>query len=303
MKSEELKGPDQGSLNNLVDAFPAFLAFWEQAQHKPLEEQILAWETEYMAPWPELLAKQIDTYTGEGEDWRQIARERVFPYLAERLPLMREARDNLLRFIVPIHSRTREVLAFDVDIAFVIYVGIGLGAGWATPYDCLPAVLFGLENIAECGWSRPPELDGLIAHEIGHLAHFHWREENGLPDGSGPMWQLYSEGLAMRCEHKVLGIESWHMSCHDREGDWLAWCKEHRGWLAAEFLRMIETGEPIRPFFGSWFEIRGRKQTGYFLGHELVRRLESTMSLREIALLGSDDPVLRRELEALAESL
>ena len=82
--------------------------------------------------------------------------------------------------------------------------------------------------------------------------------------------------------------------------DWLDWCQDQKSWLAAEFLRVVDAGESIRPFFGSWFEIRGRKQCGYFLGHELVKRLETSMGMKEIALLDSKDARLRRELEGLA---
>ena len=63
----------------------------------------------------------------------------------------------------------------------------------------------------------------------------------------------------------------------------------------------MDEGLSIRPFFGSWFEIRGRKQCGYFLGHELVGQLETSMSLKEVALLDSEGVRLRRELEKLAE--
>jgi hypothetical protein len=81
------------------------------------------------------------------------------------------------------------------------------------------------------------------------------------------------------------------------DGDWLDWCEEHKGWLAAEFLRAVDGGESVRPFFGSWLDIGGRKQCGYFLGHELIRQLEVDMNLKEIALLGSVDSKLRAELE------
>ncbi|MDF1501291.1 MAG: hypothetical protein P1P76_12580, partial [Anaerolineales bacterium] len=47
----------------------------------------------------------------------------------------------------------------------------------------------------------------------------------------------------------------------------------------------------VRDFFGSWFQIEGRSQTGYYLGHEIIRRLEKSNSLEEIA--GLDDIELR----------
>ena len=33
--------------------------------------------------------------------------------------------------------------------------------------------------------------------------------------------------------------------------------------LTAEFLRTVDAGEPVSPFFGSWLEICGKSQTGY----------------------------------------
>lgn len=44
----------------------------------------------------------------------------------------------------------------------------------------------------------------------------------------------------------------------------------------------------VKEFFGSWFNIQGKSQTGYFLGHEFIRALEDTYSLREIALTKED---------------
>jgi hypothetical protein len=286
----------------IIDTFPAFLAYWKNVQDKPMDIQIETWAADYMSQWPELLKRQLDDYANENEDWRQIARERVFPFLDDRLPAMKEAHENLLQACAPTYSAARKALGFENDIVFVIYVGIGLGAGWATRFHDSPAVLFGLENVAECGWSQSQTLTGLIAHEIGHLVHFQWRAERDQAIGAGPWWQLYEEGFAQRCEHIILGQETWHMRGGNYGDDWLDWCQEQKGWLAAEFLRMVDEGESIRPFFGSWFEIRGRRQCGYFLGHELVKRLEMSMSMKEITLLDSQDARLRRELEGLAGS-
>jgi hypothetical protein len=70
---------------------------------------------------------------------------------------------------------------------------------------------------------------------------------------------------------------------------WLPWCRRHKGWLAREFLRRVEVQAQTEEFFGSWFSIRGKKQTGYFLGHEFIYELEKMMGLREIALLKGED--------------
>jgi len=60
--------------------------------------------------------------------------------------------------------------------------------------------------------------------------------------------KLYEEGFALRCESDILAADSWHMMTAAPNDDWLAWCRENRAWLAAEFLRTVDSGESIRPF-------------------------------------------------------
>lgn len=114
---------------NVIDTFPEFLAFWQEAQHKPIDAQIDRWASEYMSQWPELLEKQKEDYSGQGEDWRQIARGKIFPFLGQRLPAMQMAHRNLLEICCPVYSKAQEVLGFDSDVFCVIYVGVGCGAG------------------------------------------------------------------------------------------------------------------------------------------------------------------------------
>jgi len=56
----------------------------------------------------------------------------------------------------------------------------------------------------------------------------------------------------------------------------------------------------MRPFFGSWFDLRGQKQTGYFLGHEIIKKMQERMSLQEIALLTDVESHLRPLLMQLS---
>lgn len=284
-----------------VDTFSAFLTYWAKVQGKPLHDQVESWATEYMSLWPELLAKQIEDYSSQNLDWRQIAREKVFPYLNERLPAMRQAHQNLLELGGPLYSRAQQVLAFETKAVFVIYVGIGCGAGWATTFRGLPAILFGLENIAECGWSDSEAITGLVAHEIGHLVHHHWRRQHGKPIESGPWWQLYEEGFAQHCERLIMDSDTCHQAGSDND-DWLDWCQSHKGWLAAEFISTVDAGKPVSAFFGSWLEICGKSETGYFLGREAINELRKRFDLKEIALLENVEVYLRPVLEQMIES-
>jgi len=213
---------------------------------------------------------------------------------------MKNAHQNLLDCCGPMLSRTREALGFEQDVTMVIYVGIGCGAGWAATYQGSPAVLFGLENIAECGWENPDSLRGLIAHEVGHLVHFAWRARHGKPIGSGSWWQLYEEGFAQTCEDMILDSGSVHQAGSGRDGDWLKGCRDRQGWLAAEFLRRVDANQEVKDFFGSWFEIQGYSETGYFLGRAVIRELEKRLSLKEIAVLEQVEAASRPILESMA---
>lgn len=284
----------------LIDTFPRFLAYWESVQGQSIDTQVELWAGEYLAPWPELLEKQLRDYDTNAADWRTIAKERIFPHIPQRLAPMAVARNSILAVYEQVTNDVAAALEFRAPVTIVVYVGIGCGAGWATRYDGSPAVLLGLENIAELGWTRHDTIRSLIAHEFGHLAHSQIRIDHRLPSGSGPWWQLYREGFAQVCEHVVTGKASWHMEDRDGAGDWLTWCQENKAWLAQEFLRVVDAGESTLQFFGSWYGIRGRSQTGYYLGYEVVRYLLSTKSLREIALLEHDDASIKAAVLHLA---
>jgi hypothetical protein len=283
----------------IIDTFPSFFAIWKEVQDGSIDAQVDAWLERYMSSYPDLLQKQLDDYASLNEDWRRTATERIFPALPERLPAMKIAHDNLLNVCIDVYDRARRVLGFDNAIVCVIYVGLGCGAGWANEHDLKPAILFGLENIAEEGWQGLETLTGLTAHELGHLIHFEWRKQAKLPDEEGAWWQLYTEGFAQRCEHVIVGTLSRHMEA-DSEAQWQEWCEQNLGWLAAEFLQRVDQGEDMRPFFGSWFDLRGQKQTGYFLGHELIARLQERLSLREVALIRDIESHLRPLLNQMA---
>jgi hypothetical protein len=285
----------------IIDTFTAFLSYWSQVKDKSLDDQVDDWATKYMSSWPDLMAKQLDDYSAQNLDWRQIAREKVFPHLAERLSAMQQAHQNLIELCVPIYSKIQQAFAFESNVLFVFYVGIGCGAGWATTFRSTPAVLFGLENIAESGWNESEAITGLVAHELGHLVHYFWRAQHGKSIDSGSWWQLYEEGFAQRCEIVILGSNPWHQANGGKDKDWLSWCQSHKRWLASKFLRTVDVGESVSPFFGSWLEIGGKSETGYYLGYEVVKELEKQFSLKEIALLENVEayfkPVLKHMLQ------
>jgi len=268
----------------VLDTFPAFRRFWGSARGLPIRRQLDGWRDDYLQPWPELAKKQIANYADEGIDWRRIARDRVFPTLDERLPTMERVRDQLRRAIPVAVRRCREKLGMSFPVTFVIHVGIGCGAGWATTFRGNSAVLFGVENAAEHEWSDRETAVALVEHELAHLVHDDWRrraraDARGSP--TGLWWQLYEEGFATRCEF-LLGTIGLHHSTR-RGRDWVGWCRENRGRLAARLLRAAQSKRSLRRFFGSWYDVDGYTETGYFLGSEVIRDWESRFTLRQIA--------------------
>jgi hypothetical protein len=281
------------TLARMIDTFADYCAYWDAYRDAPPAMQIDAWASVYMAKYPALLTMQMNDYASQKEDWRQVAGERVFPFLSARLRAMQEAHQHLLASCASLCAQAAAKLEFDAPVICVIYVGIGCGAGWVTTYEDAPAILFGLENIAECHWSDANSIAGLTAHELGHVAQASWRAEAGKPDGKGAWWDIYTEGFAQRCEHLTLGRETWHEAGH-ADDDWLAWCHAHKAHLAAEFLRYVAEGRDIRPFFGSWFPFEGHYQCGYYLGHEAIKEMQCEgLSMREIGTLDHPEEPLQ----------
>lgn len=62
----------------IVDTFDDFMKFWSQAYLESLERQIQLWHEVYMANYPELLKKQVESYEKNGFNWREIAKNMFF---------------------------------------------------------------------------------------------------------------------------------------------------------------------------------------------------------------------------------
>ena len=198
---------------------------------------------------------------------------------------MTRARHAVRRSLSTAVRRCKRELGLAFPIAFVLHVGIGCGAGWATTFGGRPAVLFGLENAAELGWTDRKRAIALVEHEIAHLLHDRWRHRarrGRLENHHGPWWQLYEEGFATHWELSRGAPEGRHTTGRGR--DWLLRGQTHRSRLASLYLRTASSPKSRRRFFGLWYPLKGHIETGYFPGAEVIREWSSTASLREIAV-------------------
>lgn len=290
---------DEPGQSSVLDAAEAFLEVLRGLRNPRPQEALAAWEEFYTLHFPELREKQLQEYAKSGQDGRALALARVFPALRERLPAMEEARERIVRLWDEVLARARRVIALEGEVRAVVHVGIGCGAGWATDYEGKRAVLFGLENIAELGWHTEERLAGLIAHELGHVAHSAWRGAPVEELEGDPFGLLYTEGFAQWVEGVILGRESWHLA-PNRE--WLPWCRAHLPKLARAYREWASRGDAVNPFFGSWLSYEGVPFTGHFLGHTVIRTLAQRWTLPELGRLPLADvrAFVDRLLRALA---
>jgi hypothetical protein len=187
------------------------------------------------------------------------------------------AHRNLLDIIPSIERRIKDYFEID-DYNIVIYVGLENGAGWVTDFMRKPSILFGLKAIVNLEWID--KLEGLIAHEFGHLVHWSLRRENMEELENDEKFWLYTERFAQRIEDLIVG-RPWHFE----EDEWFDWCEENEALLKQEFLRRIGEKEPLNPFFGSWYELFEKQFLGYYLEYKFIRWLEDELSLERIAKL------------------
>ncbi len=266
-------------MTRIIDTYPYFEELWAEAQPGSPGELAEVWER-YVSLFPELYRLQERCHSGT--DWKTVAARRVFPRLASLIGRVREARRNLAQVIPRAYRVFEEYWHLHMDPVFVVYVDVGCGAGWAAEYEGCPAVLLGLESIAELGWHRPRLLERLVIHELCHLAHAALR---GIPVWGleeleeDPYLLLYIEGFATRCEHLVMGGEHWLMA---PSREWVEQCRSMLPRLAEEYLRRAERGEPVNDFYGHWLSVEGLSMAGYYLGHELVKRLGD---IRKVAVM------------------
>jgi hypothetical protein len=133
------------------------------------------------------------------------------------------------------------------------------------------------------------------------VSHYAWRRQAGpeIPEHGPWRYDLYEEGFGQYAEELVAGKHGGHLA---RNHEWLAWCSENQARLARMLLDDAERGVSVRRFFGSWYEIDGHAQAGYFLGQVMLHAWAASQSLREIAcLLPSEiEPRVRQALREMA---
>ena len=203
--------------------------------------------------------------------------------LYNRFERIESAHQTLSGIYQGLPARISALFSGEINIDIVYYLGLCNGAGWATTLGGKKTVLLGAEKIAELGWHEPDTMGDLVCHELAHLIHFELRSD--IVEPIKQVWQLYSEGFAVRYS-QTLYKEGYY---HQNQNGWLNFCIGNLPEIKKEYLNRIKSNQSTSDFFGDWNQFMGVSNIGYYLGGEFVRTLGKSLSASEIASLSPED--------------
>lgn len=270
----------------IIDTFLDYRDCFRDKLDAPIDEKIDLWEKRYMIKYPELEAKCKNDYENCGYSWRDIAVNMVFNRTKADFNKMLEAYNNINRSLKDINHKVHQVFEIEPSLYIVLYCGLCNSAGWVDTYNGNRAILFGIDKIAELGWHTEEKIKPLIAHELCHVIHFEIRGEDELTaveanNYNKGIWRIYEEGFAQYYQQKLAGD-----SIDSRGEEWIKICNENQYKLKNLYLKALSDEKAgTKNFFGDWFKVIGISDAGYFLGAELIKRLNETYNIQEIAKL------------------
>lgn len=141
-----------------------------------------------------------------------------------------------------------------------------LPPGWVATLRGRDVILLGLEKIVELRWNTLDAMRGLIFHELGHV----YQRQYGVLERTCTssrrqfLWQLFTEGVAMRFEQLLVGDTTYF---HQDADGWAEWCARHLTQIKADFLRDLDTmSRENQRWFGDCVRCEDHGDVGYYLG-------------------------------------
>lgn len=159
-----------------------------------------------------------------------------------------------------------------LDVEVILYLGLCNGAGWVTTINGQTKILLGIEKIIELNWCDVNSMYGLIYHELGHV----YQEKNGIlrrtfdDTEDKLLWQLFTEGIAMYFEQKLVGDFEYY---HQDKNGWKNYLDLNLNMLKKDFDRDIKNKEKKQRYFGDWTNYHNYGDTGYYLGAKFVQHI------------------------------
>lgn len=167
------------------------------------------------------------------------------------------------------------------NVNIILYLGLCNGAGWAMEIDGAQYIMLGIEKIMELNWCDLKSMYGLIYHELGHIYQMQYgilsRNYNGEDRF---LWQLFTEGIAMLFEQKLVKDENFF---HQDADGWLLWCEENKEIIKQDFNKDLPTmSYGSQRYFGDWVRYKGHGDVGYYLGSRFVQWINQRYKFDEM---------------------
>lgn len=197
----------------------------------------------------------------------------VLDYVRKNPVICEEAIKSFQTVTNHLDERLTQIFNRTVNADVILYIGLCNGAGWVRDINGVTTVLLGLEKILDLGWFGIDDMTGLIVHELGHVYQSQYGVLYEKTDNSADtfIWQLFTEGVAMVFEQKVVGNDKYF---HQDQNGWKNWCDSNKEKIKQSFNADLTTmTEKNQRYFGDWVRFEGYGDVGYYLGTMFVRYL------------------------------
>ncbi len=191
----------------IIDTYPDFFDLWQTAAKEPVKIQIERWRTDYITDWPEIKNWQLAGYEDDAE-WREYAREEIFPWINQNFNRVMAARSSLLGAIRSVYDRDADLFQENLQTYFLISIGVSKDLAYVSSYGNRPAIYFDLVAIAREGWQDTTILRSLVGLQLGYYYFDSFRQKIGVPDGEGQRWKYFKIGFAREFARELLGPDN-----------------------------------------------------------------------------------------------
>ncbi|KAA0955704.1 aminopeptidase [Sporosarcina sp. ANT_H38] len=253
----------------IQNSIPDFLALYESKK----EFELLDLES-YINRYPDVYDQYFPIHcpkTGE----RLQAAIKKYPV---KIKDIRKISTKLPIIIEEIETKYSNAYSLDLNLEYKLIVGTYGSNAFVTRTN-KREIYFAVEKLS----SETNHLKVIVAHEIGHVAHFSFATQNEMDltkvDWMHGLTTLYTEGAATYLSRKIVpGLNNSVYFTYDDDGDlWVNCFEENKSEVKQRFLEDASSGwdmkkekEWFRLSGGSYF---GHNRLGYLLGTDYIEHL------------------------------
>tara|TARA_Y100000590_G_C15733617_1_gene1017882 strand:- start:2299 stop:3204 length:906 start_codon:yes stop_codon:yes gene_type:complete len=267
----------------IKDLTQNFDRFWSENQHLKNSSLVFKKFNHEIVPlFPEFYQNRVLTWKRSGRNPENVFFEKFKNYKEIRKKILL-VRSKLPLFLKKAErSFRKEFPALPRDIKVHMIHSLGEMDGGTRVYKGKFFFIFGVDSIAKYHKSMEYERKApFLHHELFHVYHRSFFQENEtLLDG------LWAEGLAVRAAHKLNPSASWAALSLDNPKGLIKKCESLRARLNQDVLKRLKS--PSRQDYDTYFYGDSThdwipKRSGYYLGYQIAKEANASISLSELA--------------------